>query len=133
VYVYLLCAIAETKPVRFQHIGLTAQTSLRSLLKLVTLRDLRTSLDALDDEIASLRQSLHPPSSPLRSINGREHEEAKVSPYEKVEDIGKLERLVKAREKTRVSLEGKVGWIGLEQARAEDTAEQSAINNVARP
>ena len=115
--------IANPQPIRFQHIDLTAQTSLTSLLSLVALRDLRTTLEALDDDIASLRQTINPVrSSPSKDTDGTERETNKGGKYDQLEDVGKLERLVKAKEKTKLSLEGRVGWAGLEEARAEAVA-----------
>ncbi|OCF36574.1 hypothetical protein I316_01825 [Kwoniella heveanensis BCC8398] len=45
-------------PIRFQHITTTALTSLKLTLKAIGLRDLRTSLDVLDEEISDLRSAL---------------------------------------------------------------------------
>ncbi|EAL22764.1 hypothetical protein CNBB2120 [Cryptococcus deneoformans B-3501A] len=70
-------------PIRFQHIATTVQTSLKSLIKLVQLRDLRQTLDALDEEIASLRAR----STDLGS--------SQTGP-----NVTKLQRLVSAKEKT---------------------------------
>ena len=110
------------QPIRFQHIGLTAQTSLTALLKLVALRDVRTILEALDEDIASLRSTLNPPGSPLLSIDGPVAlgPQEGTGKYDGIDDVQKLERLVKAREKTKISLEGKVGWAGMEQASLEE-------------
>ncbi|KAK4683883.1 hypothetical protein P7C73_g6333, partial [Tremellales sp. Uapishka_1] len=113
-------------PARFQHISLTSRHSLEALLKLQTLTTLRTSLTSLDNEIASLRDTINPPGSPLLSVDpgtdANEPKQTQKGLYDEVEDIPKLERLVKARERTKALLESKVGWIGLEQNRAEDTA-----------
>ena len=115
------------KPIRFQHIGLTAQTSLTSLLKLLALRDLRQTLESLDTDITSMRDTINPPDSPLRGIDGTSSSQpmGDKGKYEDVEDVGKLERLVKAKERTKASLEDKIGWVGLEQARAEEMAEKA--------
>ena len=111
---------------RFQHIGLTAKTSLLALLKLVSLRDLHSALEILDDEIESLRATINPPDSPLRSIGEVKPEKVRTGQYDGIEDTAKLERLVKAREKTKTILEGRVGWVGMDQARAEVAAEAAA-------
>lgn len=41
--------------------------------------------------------------------------------YEEITDPTRLERLIKAKEKTRLALEQKVGWVAMEKARAEQT------------
>lgn len=109
------------QPIRFQHIGLTAKTSLNALQKLSTLRDLRQGLEALDDEIQSLRDTINPPGSPILSVdpkeNGKGGSEGK---YNEIDDILRLERLVKARENTKKALEGKVGWAAMDRARVEE-------------
>ncbi|XAO22638.1 hypothetical protein I312_101411 [Cryptococcus bacillisporus CA1280] len=93
-------------PIRFQHIATTVQTSLRSLLELVQLRDLRQALDVLDEEIASLRaksinlgssQTGPSPSMVSSSDNNRGTAQGK---YDSIQDVTKLERLVSAKEKT---------------------------------
>ena len=95
------------QPIRFQHIGLTARTSLISILKLITLRDLREALESLEEEISVLRETITPGSK-------TPHEKGK---YDDVDDVGRLERLVKARGRTKSSLEARAGWAGLDQAR----------------
>ncbi|KJE05366.1 hypothetical protein I311_01045 [Cryptococcus gattii NT-10] len=93
-------------PIRFQHIATTVQTSLKSLLELVQLRDLRQALDVLDEEIASLRaksinlgssQTGPNPSMVSSSDNNRGTTQGK---YDSIKDVTKLERLVSAKEKT---------------------------------
>ncbi|WWD16056.1 hypothetical protein CI109_100481 [Kwoniella shandongensis] len=92
-------------PIRFQHIATTVQTSLKSLLHFVQLRDLRTALEALDEEITLLRAATAPTSSapsqndPAIASNGGK--------YDTIEDVAKLERLIKAKEKTKAILESK--------------------------
>ncbi|OWT41304.1 hypothetical protein C362_00770 [Cryptococcus neoformans Bt1] len=92
-------------PIRFQHIATTVQTSLKSLLKLVQLRDLRQALDALDEEIASMRakstdlgSSQTGPSPSLVSGSGNKNNEQ--GKYDSIQDVTKLQRLVSAKEKT---------------------------------
>ena len=113
----MLFHTADAKPIRFEHIGLTAQTSITSLLKLIALRDVRASLETLDGEITSLRETINPPGSSM--LDRVEQDKGK---YDDIDDVDKLERLVKAKEKTKTSLEGRVGWASLERARAEDLA-----------
>ncbi|KIR32760.1 hypothetical protein I352_04695 [Cryptococcus deuterogattii MMRL2647] len=93
-------------PIRFQHIATTVQTSLKLLLELVQLRDLRQALDVLDEEIASLRaksinlgssQTEPSPSMVSSSDNNRGIAQGK---YDSIQDVTKLERLVSAKEKT---------------------------------
>ncbi|ORY24978.1 hypothetical protein BCR39DRAFT_454051, partial [Naematelia encephala] len=86
-------------PIRFQHMATTCQTSTTALLKLITLRDLRTALEALDEEIASMRATLNPPGTAPAS-----QEKPKTGMYDDVMDGAKLQRLVGAREKTKASL-----------------------------
>ncbi|RSH94017.1 hypothetical protein EHS25_006670 [Saitozyma podzolica] len=111
-------------PIRFQHIGLTASTSIKALLKLVSLRDLRTTLEALDEEIASLRATVSSsdPSQSAgdRGVNGKSAPSSgtKVVKYDDIDDVVRLERLVKAKEKTKASLEGRAAWAGMEAAKA---------------
>jgi len=81
---------------------------------LVSLRDLRNALEGLDEDIAAIRETIKPGSNV-------EDEQGK---YDSVEDVGRLERLVKARERTKGSLEARVGWATMDQARQE--AEASA-------
>lgn len=63
------------------------------------MRDLTTALEALDEEILVLRSTLNPDQAVEAA--GRL---GKVN-YAEIEDISKLERLVKAREGTKGSLE----------------------------
>ncbi|KAE8541084.1 hypothetical protein D1P53_002438 [Cryptococcus gattii VGV] len=93
-------------PIRFQHIATTVQTSLKSLLELVQLRDLRQALDVLDEEIASLRaksinlgSSQTGPSSSMVSSSDSNRVTAQGK-YDSIQDVTKLERLVCAKEKT---------------------------------
>ena len=115
---------------RFQHIGLTAKTSLHSLQRLTSLRDLRTTLAALDDEINSLRNTFNPNSSSSPQVvdvvgsDESNHDESgkrkeKKGKYDDIADIPRLERLVKAKEKTKTALESKTGWVGMDRAREE--------------
>ncbi|WVQ98812.1 hypothetical protein IAU59_005943 [Kwoniella sp. CBS 9459] len=57
-------------PIRFQHITTTALTSLKQTIKAMALRDLRTSLEGLDEEIASLRSALAAISSFMNGSDG---------------------------------------------------------------
>lgn len=100
-----LSSFCFSQPIRFQHIATTVQTSLKSLLKLVQLRDLRQALDALDEEIASLRaqstdraSSQTGPGPSLVSGNGNKNNEQ--GKYDSIQDVTKLQRLVSAKEKT---------------------------------
>lgn len=93
------------QPIRFQHIATTVQTSLKSLIKLVQLRDLRQALDALDEEIASLRatstdlgSSQTGPSPSMVSRN--DNKDSRQGKYDSIQDVTKLQRLVSAKEKT---------------------------------
>jgi hypothetical protein len=98
------------QPIRFQHIGVTSNTSLVELKKLVILTDLRSQLSTLDDEITALRETINPPASPSREVSSS----GPASPalrnaikYDEINDPAKLGRLVTAREKTKQSLESK--------------------------
>jgi hypothetical protein len=119
------------QPIRFQHIGMTANTSCTELKKLVILTDLRTQLSALDDEITALRNTINPPGSPLREIGDTTDP---ITPatfttkYDDITDAARLGRLVKAKEKTKQSLESKAGWAALDQSKAEDAAAEAALN-----
>ncbi|WVW82988.1 hypothetical protein I302_105004 [Kwoniella bestiolae CBS 10118] len=93
-------------PIRFQHITTTVLTSLKSTLKLMTLRDLRTSLGTLDEEIASLRSGLAPSQG---EQNPAQNGDSGKGKYDEIEDEKKLERLVVARERTKDALEKKLG------------------------
>lgn len=85
----------------------------------------------MDDEIADMRNTLNPPGSPLQSVdatstppsqtngNGVPKEKGK---YEDITDVARLERLIKAKEKTKASLVQKVAWVAMEQNRAEEEA-----------
>lgn len=94
------------QPIRFQHIATTVQTSLKSLLELVQLRDLRQALDVLDEEIASLRAtSVNLGSSqtglrPSMVSSSGDNEGTAQGKYDSIQDVTKLERLVSAKEKT---------------------------------
>ena len=121
---------ADIQPIRFQHIGITANTSLTELKKLVILTDLRTELASLDQEIDSLRNTINPPGSPLRELNPMEaptlSATTKSTKYDNITDAAKLTRLAKAKEKTKQLLESKAGWAGMNQSKAEDQAAQAA-------
>ncbi|ORX39983.1 hypothetical protein BD324DRAFT_607128 [Kockovaella imperatae] len=101
-------------PIRFQHIGLTAKTAVTDLMKLIQLTDLRQALSVLDEEITILRKELVGPSNNTES-NGAST--VKAQNYDEVEDIGRLERLVKARTRTKEALAQKAAWSGLDSAR----------------
>jgi hypothetical protein len=88
-----------------------------------------------------MRNTLNPPGSPLQvvdtglpmssqsqSVGSGTPQGAKENKYEDITDVIKLERLIKAKEKTRAALEQKVGWVAMEQARAEDAAAKAASN-----
>lgn len=97
------------------------------------LHDLRQTLEGLDDEIEQLRNTLNPPGSPLQSIDTSSQPNPTSSAtkggkgkYEMIDDKARLERLVRAKEKTKESLEGRAGWVGMDQARAEDRALEGA-------
>jgi hypothetical protein len=109
------------QPIRFQHIGLTAKTSIQALQKLSTLRDLRQAITDLDSDIESLRASINNAPSQGDGSQGKAQTRA-AGKYDDIEDTSRLERLLMAREKTKTVLEGKVGWATVERARAEDPA-----------
>ncbi|KAL1413475.1 hypothetical protein Q8F55_001249 [Vanrija albida] len=119
-------------PARFQHISITAKDSLKELQTLVTRRDLRADLDRLDDEIAAMRATLAPPGSPLRSVEDgavssqKSTDGGSKGKYNDIDDVLRLQRLRQAREKTKANLESRVGWVGLDQSRAEDAAAAAA-------
>jgi len=114
--------LADPQPIRFQHIGLTVKTSLQSLVKLTTLRDLREAIQALDTEIEAMRRTIALATAPAADT-AVEHLPTPVKKsglnYDDIFDTVKLERLLLAREKTRTVLEDKVGWATAEQARRE--------------
>ncbi|WWC61024.1 uncharacterized protein I303_103602 [Kwoniella dejecticola CBS 10117] len=104
-------------PIRFQHITTTVMTSLKSTLKLMALRDLRTNMESLDEEIASLRTSLAlKMASDHSAENARTQVQTQDGPgkgqgkgkYDEIDDEKKLERLVMARERTKDALKKKV-------------------------
>lgn len=78
------------------------------------LRDLRVTLESLDEEIASMRATL----------SGSEAKGAAVGVYEAVEDVERIRRLIRAREKTKGALEGQVAWKALESAKGADVEGQ---------
>ncbi|WVQ69987.1 uncharacterized protein L199_008211 [Kwoniella botswanensis] len=92
-------------PIRFQHITTTVLTSLKSTLKLMTLRDLRTNLEALDEEISSLRSSLVPIAAKGDGNGVQSGDSNDNGKYANIEDEKQLERLVVARERTKDALE----------------------------
>ncbi|WRT67222.1 uncharacterized protein IL334_004188 [Kwoniella shivajii] len=97
-------------PIRFQHISTTVLTSLRMTLKSMTLRDLRTNLESLDEEIGQLRTSLLSSAkddSSSSQVNGSEFTQIQGK-YDDIDDEKKLERLVIARERTKEALEKKL-------------------------
>lgn len=108
----------DDQPIRFQHIGLTAQTSLTSLLKLVSLRDLRAVLVCLEEDIADIRETITPGSREASAKSGSNNP-TEHGQYDDIEDVARLERLIKAREKTKVSLESRVGWAAMDRATEE--------------
>lgn len=90
-----------------------------------------------------MRNTLNPPGSPLRAVDdGDAHTTFPHSPvpptpssrtrgkYDGIEDKARLERLIKAKEKTKSSLEGKAGWMAMNQAKAEDQAAAAAAEGV---
>lgn len=87
---------------------------MKDLKVLVELRDLRTQLEALDDEIAELRQSLPPSGSAVIPATDIQSSPATLRPthgqYDAITDKMKLGKLVKAREKTKETLETKLAW-----------------------
>lgn len=96
-----------------------------ALVKMVTLRDLRQALESLDDEIQALRDTLNPPGTPLQELGAAGTPPPTFTSkgkYDSIEDAARLERLVKAKEKTKAALERRAGWAGLEQARADIVA-----------
>lgn len=81
-------------------------------------------LEALDEEIASLRATISS-SDPSQSTgdkgtNGKSTpgSGAQAAKYHDIDDVVRLERLVKAKEKTKASLEGRAAWKGMEAAKA---------------
>jgi len=115
-------SLADPQPIRFQHIGLTVKTSLQSLVKLTTLRDLREAIQALDIEIEAMRRTIALATAPAADT-AVEHLPTPVKKsglnYDDIVDTVKLERLLLAREKTRTVLEDKVSWASAEQAKRE--------------
>lgn len=112
-----------SQPVRFQHIGLTAKTSIQALERLSTLRDLRQGIEELDREVEALRATINGTPGKDGETNGSQ---AKVSgKYDDIEDVPRLQRLLGAREKTKAALEGRVGWATVEKAREE--AEKAVV------
>jgi hypothetical protein len=92
-----------------------AHTSSKELVAMVTRRELRAALVGLDDEIAEMRRTIAASQPP--ETGGAK---ALAPPsYDDIDDIPRLQRLLKAREMTQKSLEKRVGWAALEQARAE--------------
>ena len=86
--------------------ALTTRTALSALQALVTLRDLRTTLTALDEDIDTLRRDLQPASSQNGAsgeIDGKPPE-GKTGRYDAMEDVEKMARLVVAKEKTKATL-----------------------------
>ena len=111
------------------------------------LNDLRQTLEELDGEIEELRETLNPPGSPLQSIDQTPNSSSQTRPqphtggssipnsvtksggkgkYDTIDDKSRLERLVRAKQKTKESLEGRAGWVGMAQANAEDKALEGA-------
>ena len=105
---------------RFQHIGLTAKTALTALLRLTKLRDYRAALVALDEEITSLREGLQVANGDQNGAQSKEGRKAEVMTYEDVDDLGRLQRLVSAKEKTRSALEKRVSWAGMDASRQDN-------------
>lgn len=103
-------ALLTLQPIRFQHIGITAQTAIKNLSQMTAVRDLRAQLEALDDEVASLRETLNPSAAAGTPSKNS---------YDDIDDVARLERLVKAREKTRQTLEGRASWAAAERAKAD--------------
>lgn len=92
-----------------------AQHSLKELLALAAKRDLRADLVRLDKEIEAMRVTVASQSEGPAS----QDDKSEVKTYDDIEDVPKLQRLVKARERTLEHLEKKVGWVALEAARKE--------------
>lgn len=92
------------------------------------LTDLKTQLASLDEEIAALRDTINPPASPLREVEPATTAipASTFAKYDEITDAGKLERLVKAKEKTKQVLESKAGWAAMAQSKAEDEAAEAA-------
>lgn len=118
-------ANTDLQPARFHHIGITAQHSLTELQRLVSLRDLRADLVRLDGEIAAMRATVAtavsaagnggngdggtlPASIPSQSLS-QAPSQSQQQTYDNIDDISRIERLVKAREMTRANLEKRVG------------------------
>jgi len=97
----------------------------------VVLVDLRTQLVTLDSDISALRDTINPPTSPLREVDstGRASPAAMSvtsTTYDGIDDAAKLGRLVKAKEKTKLLLESKAGWAAMAQSNAMDEAARAA-------
>ncbi|BEJ14401.1 hypothetical protein CspHIS471_0401680 [Cutaneotrichosporon sp. HIS471] len=101
-------------PVRFTHIATVAHTSSKELVGMLRRRELRSVLVGLDCEISDLRKTIAGSKPP----QGEEEGKAPAPPsYDDIDDIERLQRLVKAREMTQNSLEKRVGWAALEQTK----------------
>ncbi|GMK58623.1 hypothetical protein CspeluHIS016_0600650 [Cutaneotrichosporon spelunceum] len=101
-------------PVRFTYMATVAHTSSKELVAMLTRRELRAVLVGLDSEISDMRKTIAGPKPP------EEGEKAPVPPsYDDIDDVERLQRLVKARELTQKSLEKRVGCAALEQSGAE--------------
>lgn len=88
-------------------------------MALVTRRELRTTIVALDREIGEMRETIAAAKPPEDGDEEKKDEKKKVpATYEDVDDIPRLQRLLRAREMTQKALEKKVGWAALEQAGA---------------
>lgn len=89
-----------------------AKHSLTELLDLVSRRDLRAELVQLDSEIEGMRATLASSQD-----TAAEKMTAEKKTYEDVDDIPRLQRLVKARNSTVQVLQKKVGWAALDSAK----------------
>lgn len=73
----------------------------------------------LDREIGEMRETIAAAKPPEEGEGDGEREKEKkpaTPTYEDVDDIPRLQRLLRAREMTQKALEKKVGWAALEQA-----------------
>ncbi|KLT42507.1 hypothetical protein CC85DRAFT_285415 [Cutaneotrichosporon oleaginosum] len=111
-------------PARFTLIATVAHTSSKELVAMLARRELRTAISALDAEIVEMRATI---------VRGEGKETAQegegktaVPTYDDIDDVSRLQRLLRAREMTQKSLEKRVGWAALEIARVQAEAEALA-------
>ena len=81
-------------------------------------------MESLDDEIEELRVTLKTSSNPQTESPPEKPSSTAITSanktkgkYNAVDDKDRLERLVRAKEKTKESLEGRAGWAGMDQAK----------------